>query len=159
MGARRNRSTESALDLLLSIVRTTWAAGGVATLLSLDMSGAFDNVIKDKLLALLHRKEIPQHLVGWVASFMRDRRTRLSFDGKDSDPLPVPAGIPQGSPISPILFLFYNSELVDLCNTPGTKALGIGFVDDMNPIAWGPTTYSTCRTLSSVHEKCLDWAA
>jgi hypothetical protein len=70
MGARKNRSTETALDLLLSQVRTTWRAGGVATLLSMDISGAYDNVVRERLVALLRQKGIPRGIVSWVQSFI-----------------------------------------------------------------------------------------
>ena len=72
--------------------------------------------------------------------------------------MPIPAGIPQGSPISPILFLFYNSEMVDICNPRDIRVHGLGFVDDVNPLAWGPTTQSNCAALERLHERCLDWA-
>jgi hypothetical protein len=158
MGARRNRSRESALDLLVSQIRATWAAKGVATLLSLDMFGAFDHVIRDVLIRILLHKGVPRTVVGWIRSFMTDRTTTLVVDGCESERMPVPAGNLQGSPISPILFLFYNSELVEICNPPDLRAHGNGFVDDVNVIAWGPNTKSTCATLEAVHEHCLEWA-
>lgn len=155
MGARRNRSTQTALDLLITQIHTIWEAGGKASLLSLDMSGAFDHVIKRKLVSILRRKGIPRPLVGWIDSFMTNRTT-LSFDDKTSHPWEVPAGIPQGSPISPILFLFYNADLVEKCNDRGTRAQAIGFVDDVNILAWSHSTKENW-ILKGVHEKCMRW--
>ena len=46
MGARENRSTETALDLLTNQVRAVWDSGDyVATLLALDITGAFNRVL------------------------------------------------------------------------------------------------------------------
>jgi len=112
MGARRKHSTETAIDMLLSQIRTTWASEGVATLLSMDMTRAYDHVIKDRLIHILREKGVPTGLAGWVHSFMSNRRATFIFDGRESELLNIAAGIPQGSPISPILFLFYNSELL-----------------------------------------------
>ena len=158
MGARKNRSTETALDLLLSQIRATWSAEGIATVLSMDISGAFDHVVRDRMIHILRGKGVPASIVGWVQSFMSDRRTTLVFDGQESAPLEVAAGIPQGSPISPILFLFYNSELLDICNPQTMRVHGLGFVDDVNLVAWGSTTRGNCDNLERLHGGCLEWA-
>ena len=63
---------------------------------------------------------------------MSNRRTTFMFDGQESELLNIAAGILQGSPISPILFLFYNSELLDICNPHDIRVHGLGFVDDVN---------------------------
>ena len=31
--------------------------------------------------------------------------SRVYFDGEETDPIPIKAGVPQGSPLSPILFI------------------------------------------------------
>ena len=96
MGARKNRSTETALDLLLSQIRATWNAGGVATLLSMDISGAYDHVVRERLThILLWQKGVPSSVVGWVQSFITGRTTTLVFDGRESEPLQIASGIPQ----------------------------------------------------------------
>ncbi|KAL1972157.1 hypothetical protein VTN31DRAFT_7376 [Thermomyces dupontii] len=89
---------------------------------------------------------------------MSDRRTTFAFNDNESELMPIPAGIPQGSPISPFLFLFYNSDLVDICNPREIRVHGLGFVDDVNLLAWGPTIQSNCAALERLHERCLDWA-
>ena len=52
IGARKGRSTLSALELLTTSVQTAWKArpGCVVSMLSLDISGAFDNVSHRRLL-------------------------------------------------------------------------------------------------------------
>lgn len=158
MGARRTRSTETAIQLLLSQIRTAWQGQAVATVMSMDMSGAFDHVVHARLLHILRTKRIPESIVGWIASFISNRSTSLSFDNRQSSPLPTTTGIPQGSPISPILFLFYNSELVDTCNHFHQRISAIGFVDDVNIIAWGHSARSNNILLKRVHDRCLEWA-
>ena len=44
---------------------------------------------------------------------MLERRTRVAFNGYESEWIQTNSGIPQGSPISPILFLFFISELLE----------------------------------------------
>ena len=67
-------------------------------------------------------------------------------------------GIPQGSPVSPILFLFFNKDLVDFCARGTGKVSAIGFVDDVNILVVGNSTESNCRVLEHVHHGCTAWA-
>ena len=136
MGARRDRSTLSAMGLLSTYVETAWTArpGSVVSMLSLDLTGAYDNVSHERLLAVLRRKEFPEWLVAMVACFLQGRRTRIAYTGHESDWIPVQSGIPQGSPLSPILFLFYISELLESLSDPQEGLIGLGFIDDTNLI-------------------------
>jgi hypothetical protein len=94
----------------------------------------------------------------WVSSFISNRTTTLCMPGYNTDTFPTHTGIPQGSPLSPIHFLFYNANLVDICNPPTLPASGIWFVDDVNALAYGKSTEENCRTLQTVHDRCLVWA-
>ena len=61
------------LALLLVQIQTVWEElDAVATVLSLDISGAFDRVWKEQLHQILLRRGIPSSLAGWVLSFMLD---------------------------------------------------------------------------------------
>jgi hypothetical protein len=59
MGNRPQRSTEVALEFLLEQIYTTWNTENIATVLSLDISGAFDTVNHLHLLDNLRKKRIP----------------------------------------------------------------------------------------------------
>ena len=50
-------------------------------------------------------------LVRWADSFMRDRRVIMSVGGQDSDEMAVITGLPQGSPVSPVLFALYIADI------------------------------------------------
>ena len=61
-------------------------------------------------------------------------------------------GIPQGSPLSPILDLFYSADLVNTCNSePNTKALG--YVDDIGVLTWSKFTKENRKILEMIHHK------
>lgn len=59
MGGRRGRSTEMALELLVEQVHTIWDQGNdkVASLLSIDVAGAFDMVSHPWLLHNLRKRK------------------------------------------------------------------------------------------------------
>jgi hypothetical protein len=93
-----------------------------------------------------------------VGSFISNRTTTLCLAGYNTDTIPMHTGTPQGSPLLPILFLFYNANLVEISNPPTLPASGTSFVDDVNALAFGKSTEENRRTLQTVYERCLEWA-
>lgn len=96
IGARTGRSTDTALELLTSMVQTIWGErkGQVATLLSMDILGAFDTVVHERHLAIMKRVGYPSWLLGWVSSFLEGRETTLLINGVESEAFGVQAGVP-----------------------------------------------------------------
>ena len=96
--------------------------------------------------------------MGWVKSFLQDRFSTIRIASEESELRPVQNRIPQGSPISPILYLFFNEELIRICNGVGLRSSTLGFVDDINILAWGKSTKLNCSTLTQVYNRCITWA-
>jgi retron-type reverse transcriptase len=159
-GARPGRSTEDALLNLQEEIRAHWARkkGTVVSILSLDVSKAFDRVSHQRLLHILRMKRIPTNLVKWIGSFLEDRRTAMKVGNYTSPEEAVQVGIPQGSPLSPILYLFYTAELVQNCQQPKYNATATAFVDDTNILVYGSSAKDNCRKLKQVHKSCERWA-
>ncbi|KAM4063456.1 reverse transcriptase (RNA-dependent DNA polymerase) [Hirsutella rhossiliensis] len=157
MGNRPRRSTEVAVHIVAELARTAWDRGGVASLLQLDLKGAFDSVDHTCLLQALKGRGIPEWLLAWIRSFVSNRTARLLFDGDASDPLSIHAGVPQGSPLSPILFLFYIAPLYDALEATAGTIL-VGFADDSNILAFGRTTDETAERLEGAWSACEGWA-
>ena len=161
MGARKGRSVETALESITDAVYTVWSMGGanIASLLSLDVARAFDNISHERLLYNLKVKGIPTRIVQWTTSFLRDRATSITLGRRTSLIKPARTGIPQGLPVSPILFLFFNAPLIE-----GYKRLGLpvqtgGFVDDIHLLAYSKSTERNCQILEKAHRECARWAA
>ena len=154
------RSTLTAIDLLTTSIQTAWKAcpGCVVSMLSLDISGAFPSVSHERLLWVLRTKGFPTWVLQYVEAFLWGRRTRLSFSSYESDWFPMVTGIPQGSPLSPILFLLFITELLVGLQCPKDSTLGFSFVDDTNLIAWGDSASDNCHRLEAVHRHCIAWA-
>ncbi|PPJ61058.1 hypothetical protein CBER1_07391 [Cercospora berteroae] len=163
IGGRRQKSTEHALHNIIDKVHHAWNTGQVqvASLLLLDVSGAFDNVSHERLLHDLRARRVDERLVRWIASFLSNRSTNIVVDGFQSRPYTVSTGIPQGSPLSPILYIYYNSSLIQPSNTDtdpeGTTAV-TGYIDDAALLAWGDSTEDTCSQLEDMLEKAQHWA-
>ena len=113
-GGRSNSSTADAILTFINDVQAAWNHGLVTSALTFDIKGYFDFVNHDRLLQELRRKHLPLEYVQWVASFLQDREAAICLDGIRGEMKPVRNGIPQGSPISPILAAFYTAELLEL---------------------------------------------
>ena len=113
IGGRKGMSTEHALHGLVERVYQAWNMGHVASLLLLDVSGAFDHVYHARLLHNLRKRKVDQKTVGWIVSFLEDRSTTIQLREHTTNSLQINTGIPQGSPISPILYLFYNADILE----------------------------------------------
>jgi retron-type reverse transcriptase len=145
-GARTERATETALQQITEKVHAIWGRGGknVASLLSLDVSKAFDRVSHVRLAHNLRKRRIPDSLVRWVIDFLSERRTEIRVNEFTLLEAPVAVGIPQGSPVSPILYLFYNADLLESCENLRLYMSATGFVDDVNILMYGESTERNC---------------
>jgi len=131
----------------------------LASLLCLDVEGAYDKVAHKRLAHNLRKRRIPDYIINWVLDFLRDRETEVRVGDYSLESSRVYAGIPQGSPISPILFLFYSADLLEACENIRLRTSAGGFVDDINALTYGKSTEENCRNLAQVHAKCEQWAA
>ncbi|KAL1980085.1 hypothetical protein VTN96DRAFT_4674 [Rasamsonia emersonii] len=96
-------------------------------------------------------------LTRWVRSFLADRRVQLVIDGHQGLENPISSGVPQGSPVSPILFVIYISGVVEAVEAavPGIRALS--FADDIGLIALGNSVDQACRQLQQAGEAAITW--
>ncbi|EDN04471.1 predicted protein [Histoplasma mississippiense (nom. inval.)] len=155
-GGRKLASTEHAMHFLLQQIHQAWSEGKVASLLLLDVSGAYDNVSQQRLLHNLRKRRVSERIIGWIESFLSNRSTTLKLQEYTAPSAPIQTGIPQGSPISPILYLFYNADLIEVCKTEETEA--VGYIDDVSILAVGPTAQRNCKTLKKIHRNAEQWA-
>jgi hypothetical protein len=113
-GGQPGRKTEQALLVLPNAIDRAWYKHKLITLVAFDLKGAFNGVNKVSLDACLWARRIPTVARKWIASFMSDRHASIGFGDLRTKVTPLAnAGLAQGSPLSPILFAFFNSDLVD----------------------------------------------
>ncbi|KAI0992583.1 hypothetical protein K3495_g15602, partial [Podosphaera aphanis] len=146
MGGRKQRSAVDAVLLLQNFIENSFSKNKVVSSVFLDIMGAFDQLQPSKLIDILQRKKLPACFISWVDSFLSHRKISLLFNGQLSHVYSV-TGAPQGSPISPLLFLISISELFS--HTPMSNALEVSYVDD---ICISYSSYSVSKNVRELQE-------
>lgn len=155
-GARKKRSTEQALMLLQEHIYQAWRSKRVLSLVSFDVKGAYNGVYKERLLQRLAARGIPSALVRWVDAFCSQRTATIIVNGQASEQQRLPqAGLPQGSPLSPILFLFFNADLVQ--HKLNANGGSIAFVDDYSAWVTGPSAEENRAGLEAIIDRAMCW--
>ena len=151
-GGRPGRTTTDAVHYLVHRVKQAWTSGQVASALFLDVEGAFPNAVTDRLIHNLKKRRIPQIYVKFIKLMLTGRRTKISFDDYTSDPINVLNGIGQGDPLSMILYIIYNADILEIIDD-ATHEDSLGYVDDVALIAIGNNFEDTTERLKNLMEK------
>ena len=133
--------------------RAVRASRKIASLLQLDLIGAYDTVDHLHLLNTLREMGFPPGIIRWIRSYLTDRTATLQFDGESSDIFHLQAGVPQGSPLSPVLFLLYITSLYERLRTEQGIIL-VGFSDDTNILSIGRNPETTIKQLEAAWKIC-----
>jgi hypothetical protein len=92
------------MHLLTYKIKAAWWKGQVASVLFLDIEGAFPNVVPSTLIHNLWKRGIPDKIVKFIAGMLDGRVTMLKFNNYTSNPFPVDNSIGQGDPLSMALY-------------------------------------------------------
>ena len=159
MGGRRSASSEHAVHALIEAIHSAWTRKQVASLLLLDVIGAFDNVSQIRLLHNFRKRRIGGSILRWIASFLKDRTTILKLVDYITKRFGMDVGIPQGSPLSPILYFFYNSDLLEVCTDAALQSVAPGFIDDVAILVCGNTAEENLEKLMVLDARTRDWSS
>ena len=125
----------------------------MASVLFLDVQGAFPNVVKEVLIHNMKSRGVPTQYIVMTKMMLTNRQTRLSFDDYLSTPIPITNGNNQGCPMLMMFYAFYNAGLLELSPPGSTDERQFGFVDDVTLLATGPTFVETHEKLKSMMER------
>jgi len=137
-------SSEACLTLMHELKTLQRPRLEVSTLF-LDFKAGFDNVNASTLRARLLASHIPSYMVDWVFFFLSGRTCTLVFQGSPNISAPVSVGTPQGSRISPLLFLLYVAPL----HMSVPRGLMVSYVDVLSITVASPSYRGNIRRLQN----------
>ena len=110
-GFRRKRMTSEQIFRLSEECHTAFKKQQTTAALFLDAEAAFDRCwhsgIKFKLKKNLN---LPDRIIRLLSSFLTDRTLRVLYNGCFSHTVSLKAGTPQGSPLSPLIYIIYVND-------------------------------------------------
>ena len=126
-GFLKGRSTATQLLTVLHEIISNLDKNFQTDIIYLDFSKAFDSVSHKLLIHKLRSFGFCGSLLHWFDDYLTNRTQRVVINGSCSDWLPVHSGVPQGSILGPLLFLFFINDMSEAVAPETTLAL---FADD-----------------------------
>jgi len=108
-GSKRGQSAIDAVAIMVARAHAAWRNGHITGVLLTDIKAAFPSVAKGRLVNLMKVMEMDGDLIRWTESSLSGRTVEMIIDGNAIKRHTVEAGVPHGSPVSPILFAIYTS--------------------------------------------------
>lgn len=110
-GFRSRHSTTQQIIRIMETISLRFNEDKSTAMTLLDIEKAFDSVWHDALRHKLLSLDFPIYLVKMISSFLFDRVSFVSINNINSSRFNIPAGVPQGSPLSPFLFNIFINDI------------------------------------------------
>lgn len=142
-GFRQKRSTIDNLLQLKHNIELSLEKNRHIALITFDIKGAFDAVWHKALLWKLKEMKVPNYLWCWIHSFLTEREAKIEYKASVSSTFILERGTPQGSPLSPLLYILFTADsLNDI--PPHTHA---------NLFADDTSIWSDCNTITNLRKR------
>ena len=152
-GFRKNRSTSMALIELIEKITESLDNKKITIGVFIDLKKAFDTINHQLLLKKLYFYGVRGTVLHWIEWYLTHCQQYVQLGDTISDLLHVMCGVPQGSILSPKLFILY---INDICNVSKLLHL-ILFADDTNSFYTGSNLEDISTVLSNELEKISVW--
>ena len=158
-GFRSKGNTNDNLFKLTQSLKQNIKKGFVTLAVFLDVEKAFDQVWHTSLLQKMKKFGMDHNLLRYIKSFLSERSVPIKIKNIESDIFTPKHGVPQGSALSPILFIIYVSDIPQPENAQTTTLSQ--FADDIVLWSYGRNIImSECKIqkhLNKITKWCNIW--
>ena len=155
-GFRQNKSTDDPLFRLSQSVMESFNRREHVVAAFLDVEKAFDNVWHNGLRYKIFMLDLPTKMTRWLSDFLVGRVIQVNVNGFLSDQINPAVGVPQGSVLSPLLFLIYVNDLPKPHHRQNSKSQ---FADDTALWAASRNVHIAAKLLQKDLRKLAKWCA
>ena len=129
-GFRKDKNTVSELLTLFDSLLDAKRDKKEILLIMYDLSSAFDLADHKVLIAKLKVYGFDANALKWIESYLKNRKQFVTVAGKMSKTIDINTGVPQGSRLSPLLFLCLMADL----NLWAKESMITNFADDTQSV-------------------------
>ena len=159
-GFREKMSTTHPLTIITSNIQTTKLEGQHSATIFIDINKVFDSIWHWGLLHKMTHMNCPRYLVHMIKTYLKERTLQIRIGTSYSKIFKMQQGLPQGSPLSPLLYNIYCSDIYNYENdlahfNPNSYILQ--YADDTVLISHNSTLKKTVEELQSLMDKTMLW--
>lgn len=126
--------------------------------LFVDFKATFPTVNPTRLCDTLHKMGFGPALIALISHFLSNRSTTFQLGDYRSNPKQLTIGLPQGSPLSVILYILYNTPLLRKAEGMA-DTISLGFIDDVAFATAHSTVDGVCENLQTLADRELEWGS
>lgn len=155
-GFRKGMGINNNIALLTSHINLAFCRENSMIAVFLDIKSAYDGVNIYTLYNKLTSLDIPKELTNLIFKILENRQLfSRKTDGSFMGPINTTTGLPQGSPLSTVLF---NTYLLDLFKLPMPEEVNlIGYADDLVLYCKGKNTQTITQKINNTMKKINIW--
>lgn len=153
-GFTKGRSTVDAIEKLICTIRSNKANGLNSLVISLDITGAFDNILHSRLIEQMEMAKVSPNLIRFAKSYLTNRFVQIKI-GETTMKKKLTRGCPQGSKCGPGMFNIVLNDLLRRMDELDLEC--IAYADDIILIVSGKDNDLMKSKANNTLEMITDW--
>jgi len=147
-GFRKGRGTQQAITSIYETIAISQRKRQQYNIVCRDIAKAFDKLWKPGLHFKILQINLLDIIEKTLCNFLEDRTATFKIGNIVGPKFPLLSGVPQGSILSPTLFIFYTADL----ERPRNNCVDVSFADDNTQIIIYPLTKKEALATTTVNE-------
>ena len=150
---QKNKNTNKLLKEFSDLVHTKLNIQHHVLVMFIDISKCFDSLDQRKMEEALKNIGIQQ---AWFRNFLTNRKYTVRYKNEYSETRKTDTGTPQGSILSPYLYLIYTNDIVDYLKTEDSEIFI--FADDIAITTYNKTLEQAEQIMQQVYDKMTKYS-